>query len=451
MLPLQTTPTHSHSHPTLPPTPSLSSSPSSSSSSTPSTSLFSPPSLHYPYAPHHHLTSDSSVNSALRSHTSPTPSAFPLPPHHHPNPLPLPPPPLPPPSSSSSSSSTPLSPPLPLHITGLQVFDPPLTRLRGFLIKRGLLQTLTSSPSSSDASPLSASSPSPSSAATPTTPTPIRTPGPTSSTPHPTLPPSPPPLPNPFSAHFSSSTSSLTSSTTPHSSSSPSPPHLHTSPVLIKTFTTAHPSPSSITLLRFEFLAFQRLAGDLSRPLAMVSHEEEGLCLLYEDCGGVIIDRILYDFAGRGGKEGRSGGGWGGGEASGVGEVGGRSGEVVPAAPMSPSSPSAPRPSASPASHHRSRDLQPLSCILLVARALADHLSRLHAAGVIYKALRPSSVLFNADTGRVVLLEYHSSSLLSRERPFMEELGGGEGGKVVVAVRRMRRRWRSSVRSRAAA
>ena len=97
---------------------------------------------------------------------------------------------------------------------------------------------------------------------------------------------------------------------------------------------------------------------------------------------------------------------------------------AVPVAPMSPSSPSGPR-----SLPHPVRELKPLSCVLHIARSLADHLSRLHTAGVIYKALRPSSVLFNADTGRVVLLEYHASSLLSRERPFTGGGGGGWGGR----------------------
>ena len=197
----------------------------------------------------------------------------------------------------------------------------------------------------------------------------------------------------------------------PHSSSGPlsssstsSPSIMHTlSPVLCKTFASARPLHELVTRMRFEYLAFQRLQGDVGKPIALVTHEEEGLALLYDDIGGVTLDSVQYD------------------AASTLGDPLAQGGAAIPLSQaaaaavsgtgqLSPTSPSA-----------RAKTLRPLSFILRCACTVTTALLRLHGQGVIYKALRPSTILYNDDTRRCLLLEYNASSLLQRERAVVED------------------------------
>ena len=339
-----------------------------------------------------------------------------------------------------------------LHISGLQVLDVVVCRPRGFVIKRGLLQTYSPSPQSSDASSSPTRGGTPSSAAMEESNTPGSGPlsarSPTSSalpsppatftTPASLLTQSPPALPS-LSSSSASSTSSSASSTS--SGTSPST-HFAVRPVLVKTFSSKNPSDEAVTRLRFEYLAFQKLSNDVNRPLALVSHEEEGLCILYDDCGGSIIDRLQYDSGVRAAdsavvklyEETNSGT-----AITGEGEsaqsqpqsspllspTGSPKPSVVhsisPAASSSLSSISL-SPAHSQPSNPSTRVLRPLTAILRLARALSSYLLRLHEQSVIYKAVRPNTILYNPDDDRCVLLEYHASSLLSRERAVIDDL-----------------------------
>ena len=364
-------------------------------------------------------------------------------------------------AAGAATASQPLQPNL--HISGLQVLDVVVCRPRGFIIKRGLLQTYIPSALSSDASasptrggtPLSGtaddvSSPasgqlsansarSPGSPALPSPPATFTTPASLSAS---SLP----------SSTAASTASSTASSTATFSSAASSTTHFAVRPVLVKTFSTKNPTDEAITRLRFEYLAFQKLSTDVNRPLALVSHEEEGLCILYDDCGGLTIDRLQYDSGVRAGVENavaiveaqQAVGGVAATAAVASGSENSESAELQlksspmlsptgspkpaipqslsPAGSSSASSTVLLSPSQSQPSNPSTRLLRPLTAILRLARALSCYLLRLHDQGVIYKAVRPSTILYNSDTDRCILLEYHASSLLSRERAVIDDL-----------------------------
>ena len=221
---------------------------------------------------------------------------------------------------------------------------------------------------------------------------------------------SPVDTPHLASHHPSTSNPSSAASSTSSTSSS----YTHTiSPVLVKSFSTPNPTDEQVTRMRFEYMAFQRLPVELGRPLALVSHEEEGLCLLYEDVRGEAIDSVLYENGRKATEQPITD------HTTAVEHIRSTSihntdaATTVTLSPHSPTLPTVP-------SHHP-KTLRPLSSILRIARSLSNFLLRLHDNHVIYKCLRPSTILFNADTDRCLLLEYQSSSLLSRERAIIEE------------------------------
>jgi len=211
----------------------------------------------------------------------------------------------------------------------------------------------------------------------------------------------------------------------------------------VKTFSSKNPTDEAITRLRFEYLAFQKLSVDVNRPLALVSHEEEGLCILYDDCGGATIDRLQYDSGVRAADSSvvelhqeTKGVAQTVAEGESVEQPQLKSAPLIsptgspkptvahstsPAASSSSSAPSF-SPSSSQPANPSTRILRPLTAILRLARALSSFLLRLHEQGVIYKAIRPSTILYNPDGDRCVLLEYHASSLLSRERAVIDDL-----------------------------
>ena len=356
-------------------------------------------------------------------------------------------------ASTSAAAAAAASLQASLHISGLQVLDVVVCRPRGFVIKRGLLQTYIPSPQSSDASTsptrggtpssgiadestspasgqLSASSAkSPNSPALPSPPATFSTPA--------SLPAQSAPVPPSLSSSAASSSSSSVSSTASGVSSSA---HFAVRPVLVKTFSSKSPTDEAITWLRFEYLAFQKLSIDVNRPLALVSHEEEGLCILYDDCGGSTIDRLQYDSGSRAADtpllEVHD-------EKTGEGRTAGEGELVEPQPKSSPllSPAGSPKPAIpnsisaagsslsmnlSPAhsqpSNPSTRILRSLTAILRLSRSLSSYLLRLHEQGVIYKAVRPSTIMYNEDDDRCVLLEYHASSLLSRERAVIDDL-----------------------------
>ena len=327
-----------------------------------------------------------------------------------------------------------------LHISGLQVLDVVVCRPRGFIIKRGLLQTYSSSaqhssggtPSSGTAEELSSPASGPLSADSARSPNSPALPSPPATFTTPSAPPAESPQAPP-SLSASSSTSTSTSTTSPSS-------HFAVRPVLVKTFSSQSPTDEAITRLRFECLAFQKLSGDVTRPLALVSHEEEGLCILYDDCGGSTIDRLQYDSGVRAADASNVGLYE---EEDGMAQTAAEKGLVEPqlrstpmlspigspkpavlhsVSPSTSSSSTALSPSRSQSSNPSTRILCPLTAILRLARALSRYLLVLHEQGVIYKAVRPSSILYNPDGDRCVLLEYHASSLLSRERAVIDDL-----------------------------
>ena len=355
-----------------------------------------------------------------------------------------------PPSSSSSVSSASQSSARtsPLHITALRVLDVIVACSRGVMVKRGLLQARTPSPPASLAGGTPGTTPTPSITTTPghrgtggadspnataagsgvmisppslasvrsqTQPTML-----TSSTASDTGTQSPIDTP-PLAAQLLASASNPSSAAS--STSSTSSAFSHTiSPVLVKSFSTPNPTDEQVTRMRFEFMAFQRLPIELGRPLALVSHEEEGLCLLYEDVRGETIDNVLYDNGRKLTEQPTT-------TTTTTTTTDNNSAafdhtrtvsivnaDSIIAATQSPHSPSPP---AVVSSH--AKTLRPLSYILRIARSLANFLLRLHDQHVIYKSIRPSTILFNADTDRCLLLEYQSSSLLSRERAIIEE------------------------------
>ena len=322
---------------------------------------------------------------------------------------------VPPQSSSSAPSSSRVSP---LHISALRVLDVVVARSRGVTVKRGLLQSRTPSP------PASLAGGTPSASHTPNTTTPGRSgtggsDSPDASRPGSGVMISPPSLASVRSqTHptvFASSTATDTNTQSPmdtpplptshpsnpssasSSSSSTSSTYTHTiSPVLVKSFSTPNPTDEQVTRMRFEYMAFQRLPIELGRPLALVSHEEEGLCVLYEDVRGDTIDSVVYE-------NGRKA------TDQPITDAATTSTHTADAATVNPSP------------HPPHKTLRPLSSILRIARSLSSFLLRLHDQHVIYKSIRPSTILFNDDTDRCLLLEYQSSSLLSRERAVIEE------------------------------
>ena len=328
------------------------------------------------------------------------------------------------PSASSLSSHS--SRASPLHITALRVLDVVVARSRGVTVKRGLLQARTPSPPSSIAGGTG-------------TPGTAPTPNPTNDSPYVTSgamvsPPSLPaarsqtqppvlfstavadtaiqsPIDTPtLTSHPSASNSSNPSSAT-LSSSSTSSAFSHTiSPVLVKSFSTHNPTDEQVTRMRFEFMAFQRLPVELGRPMALVSHEEEGLCLLYEDVRGETIDSVLYE-NGRTATDTPI-------PVSVTIEHPGTDSTYNTDTTAPTQSPHSPAPTTALS---RPKNLRPLSSILRIARSLSSFLLRLHDQHVIYKSLRPQTILFNMDTDRCLLLEYQSSSLLLRERAIIEE------------------------------
>ena len=200
----------------------------------------------------------------------------------------------------------------------------------------------------------------------------------------------------------------LSSFSASSSSSASSPSVTYSlSPVLCKTFASARPLPEQVTRMRFEYLAFQRLQGDVGKPIALVTHEEEGLCLLYDDPGGVTLDGVLYDAAGvLDGTPAHP--------EQVLSSAQLATGGAATSGQLSPISPTT-----------RARTLHPLSYILRCACALTTTLLRLHGQGVIYKALRPSTILYSDESGRCLLLEYNASSLLQRERAVVDDWSDG--------------------------
>ena len=322
---------------------------------------------------------------------------------------------------------------MPLHITALRVLDVVVARSRGVTVKRGLLQARTPSP------PSSLAGGTPGATATPHTNTPGRSGMSGADSPNAAVAGngvmiSPPSLTAvrsqtqptvvtstsaaDTSAHSPIGTPSLAMqasasnpSSAASSSSAASTSFTHTiNPVLVKSFSTPNPTDEQVTRMRFEYMAFQRLPVELGRPLALVSHEEEGLCLLYEDVRGETIDNVLYE-------NGRKATDQPVADTATIEHS--RSGSIYAAdTATATQSPHSPTP---PAALSRPKTLRPLSCILRIARALSSFLLRLHDQHVIYKSIRPSTILFNDDTDRCLLLEYQSSSLLSRERAIIEE------------------------------
>lgn len=65
--------------------------------------------------------------------------------------------------------------------------------------------------------------------------------------------------------------------------------------------------------------------------------------------------------------------------------------------------------------------------VLSVAIALAEILGQVHAASVIHKDVNPANVVYDADTGRVGLIDFGNATVLSRENPTLQTLNRLEG------------------------
>ena len=64
---------------------------------------------------------------------------------------------------------------------------------------------------------------------------------------------------------------------------------------------------------------------------------------------------------------------------------------------------------------------------LALAMRLAEIIGAVHGAGVIHKDINPSNIIYDADSGRLELIDFGISNLLSMENPTLGEPGGLEG------------------------
>ncbi|MFQ3626806.1 MAG: AAA family ATPase, partial [Cyanobacteriota bacterium] len=139
-------------------------------------------------------------------------------------------------------------------------------------------------------------------------------------------------------------------------------------PVILKATQSEYPSLEELARFRLEHEILNRLAAveGVSRAYGLEPHQS-GVVLVLEDFGGESLQRLLL---------------------------------------------------------RRSLDVPE---VLLVAIALTEILGQVHAANVIHKDVNPANVVYDADTGRIGLIDFGNATVLSRENPTLQTLNRLEG------------------------
>ncbi|HIK40043.1 serine/threonine-protein kinase PknK, partial [Thermoleptolyngbya sp. M55_K2018_002] len=139
-------------------------------------------------------------------------------------------------------------------------------------------------------------------------------------------------------------------------------------PVILKITQSDYPSLEELARFRLEHEILNRLSAvdGISRVYGLEPHQS-GVVLVLEDFGGESLQRLLL---------------------------------------------------------RRSLDMPE---VLSVAIALTDILGQVHAANVIHKDVNPANVVYDADTGRIGLIDFGNATVLSRENPTLQTLNRLEG------------------------
>ena len=74
----------------------------------------------------------------------------------------------------------------------------------------------------------------------------------------------------------------------------------------------------------------------------------------------------------------------------------------------------------SPRRMEAGRAILSLEEFLRIAIAVAEILGAIHAANIIHKDINPSNIVFNPETGQIKIIDFRISTVLTREKPTLE-------------------------------